>query len=79
MHGLEAGVKTGGTRGGNLRERINKWISSGKKPGPGAKLRKKENAWIRRSKMGRGRGRGDQPNEKRKNGLVQVNSGRGPT
>ena len=33
MHGLEAGVKIGGAGGGNLRERINKWIRSGKKTG----------------------------------------------
>ena len=30
MHGLEAGVKTGGAGSGNLRERISKWIRSGK-------------------------------------------------
>ena len=50
MHGLEAGVKTGGAGGGNLRERINKWIRSGKKNrGPGANLSKREKEWIRRS------------------------------
>ena len=41
MHGLEAGVKTGGTRGGNLRERINKWISSGKKTWSGGQIKEK--------------------------------------
>ena len=30
MHGLEARVKTGGAGSGNLRERISKWIRSGK-------------------------------------------------
>ena len=50
MHGLEAGVKTGGAGDGNLRERINKWIRSGKKNrGPGANLSKREKEWIRRS------------------------------
>ena len=57
MHGLVGVVKTGGAGGGNLRERINGLVVV-KKPGPGAKLRKKENAWIRRSKTGRGRGGG---------------------
>ena len=42
MHGLEAGVKTGGTGGGNLRERINKWVRSGKKKqGSGGQFKQK--------------------------------------
>ena len=50
MHGLEAGVKTGGAGGGNHRERISKWIRSGKENrGPGDNLRKREKEWIRRS------------------------------
>ena len=68
--------------GDYLRERENKWISTGKKRGGGTNLRTKENKWISTCKnRGRGTnlrkrenkwistgktGMGDQPKDKRK-------------
>ena len=42
--------------------------------GWGSNLRKRENKWISRLKTG---GRGDQPKDKRKNGLVGLKHGLG--